>query len=33
MLGVTVVTADRWILNYFGSGIHGEISRWTYAKS
>jgi putative peptidoglycan lipid II flippase len=33
MLGVTVVTADRWILNYFASGIHGQISRLTYAKS
>jgi putative peptidoglycan lipid II flippase len=33
MLGVTVVTADKWILNYFASGIHGQISRLTYAKS
>jgi putative peptidoglycan lipid II flippase len=33
MLGVTVVTADKWILNYFASGTHGQISRLTYAKS
>jgi putative peptidoglycan lipid II flippase len=33
MLGVTVVTADRWILNYFASGVHGQISRLTYDKS
>ena len=33
MLGVTVITADRWILNYFASGIQGQISRLTYAKS
>jgi putative peptidoglycan lipid II flippase len=33
MLGVTVVTADKWILNFFASGTLGEISRLTYAKS
>ncbi len=33
MLGVTVVTADKWILNYFASGTQGEISRLSYAKT
>ena len=33
MLGVTVVTADTWILNYFASTTPGQISRLTYAKS
>jgi putative peptidoglycan lipid II flippase len=33
MLGVTVVTADNWILNYFASGAQGQISRLSYAKN
>ncbi len=33
MLGVTVVTADTWILNHFASGTQGQISRLSYAKT
>jgi putative peptidoglycan lipid II flippase len=33
MLGVTVVTADNWICNYFASGVPGQISRLNYAKT
>lgn len=33
MLGVTVVTADNWILNYFASHAQGQISRLSYAKN
>ncbi len=33
MLGVTVVTADTWILNYFASSVPGQISRLSYAKN
>jgi putative peptidoglycan lipid II flippase len=33
MLGVTVVTADTWILNYFASSTQGQISRLSYAKN
>jgi putative peptidoglycan lipid II flippase len=32
MLGVSLVTADDWILRYFGSGGAGVISRLNYAK-
>lgn len=32
MLGVSLVTADDWILRYFASGGAGEISRLNYAK-
>ncbi|HZQ24625.1 MAG TPA: murein biosynthesis integral membrane protein MurJ [Terriglobales bacterium] len=32
MLGVSLVTADDWILRYFGSGGTGVISRLNYAK-
>jgi putative peptidoglycan lipid II flippase len=33
MLGVTVVTADNWICNYFASAMQGQISRLNYAKT
>lgn len=32
MLGVSLVTADEWILRYFASGDEGAISHLTYAK-
>jgi len=32
MLGVSLVSADDWILRYFASGGPGEISRLNYAK-
>lgn len=32
MLGVSLVSADDWILRYFASGGEGEISRLNYAK-
>src|SRR5215472_7587140 len=32
MLGVSLVSADGWILRYFASGGAGEISRLNYAK-
>ena len=32
MLGVSLVSADDWILRYFASGGAGEISRLNYAK-
>ncbi len=32
MLGVSLVTADNWIINYFASHAQGQISRLTYAK-
>jgi putative peptidoglycan lipid II flippase len=32
MLGVSLVTADDWILRYFASGNTGEITRLNYAK-
>jgi putative peptidoglycan lipid II flippase len=32
MLGVSLVTADDWILRYFASGGLGEITRLNYAK-
>jgi len=32
MLGVSLVTADDWILRYFASGAVGDISRLNYAK-
>ncbi|MBZ5648272.1 MAG: murein biosynthesis integral membrane protein MurJ [Acidobacteriia bacterium] len=32
MLGVTLVTADDWILRYFASGGAGDITRLNYAK-
>ena len=32
MLGVSLVSADDWILRYFASGGTGEISRLNYAK-
>ncbi len=33
MLGVSLVTADDWILRYFASGGVGDITRLNYAKS
>jgi putative peptidoglycan lipid II flippase len=33
MLGVTVVTADNWICNYFASAVPGQISRLNFAKT
>lgn len=33
MLGVTIVTADEWIIIFFASGAHGQITRLTYAKN
>jgi putative peptidoglycan lipid II flippase len=32
MLGVSLVTADDWILRYFASGAAGDITRLNYAK-
>ena len=32
MLGVSLVSADDWILRYFASGGAGDISRLNYAK-
>jgi len=32
MLGVSLVTADDWILRYFASGSIGDITRLNYAK-
>ena len=32
MLGVSLVTADDWILRYFASGGVGDITRLNYAK-
>src|ERR1700675_29390 len=32
MLGVSLVTADDWILRYFASGVAGDISRLNFAK-
>src|SRR5438309_2682808 len=32
MLGVSLVTADDWILRYFASGAVGDIARLNYAK-
>jgi putative peptidoglycan lipid II flippase len=32
MLGVSLVTADDWILRYFASGAIGDITRLNYAK-
>ncbi len=32
MLGVSLVSADDWILRYFASGGAGDISRFNYAK-
>jgi putative peptidoglycan lipid II flippase len=32
MLGVTLVTADEWILRFFASGSAGDITRLNYAK-
>src|SRR5208337_440547 len=32
MLGVSLVSADDWILRYFASGGAGEITRLNYAK-
>src|SRR5215468_7366273 len=32
MLGVSLVTADDWILRYFASGLVGDITRLNYAK-
>ncbi len=32
MLGVSLVSADDWILRFFASGGAGEISRFNYAK-
>ncbi len=32
MVGVTLVTADQWIIFHFGSGTDGAISLMTYAK-
>ncbi len=32
MLGVSLVTADDWILRYFASGVAGDITRLNFAK-
>jgi putative peptidoglycan lipid II flippase len=32
MLGVSLVTADDWLLRYFASGAAGDITRLNYAK-
>lgn len=32
MLGVSLVTADNWIINYFASHVGGTITLMTYAK-
>ena len=33
MIGVSLVTADNWILNYFASSIRGDIAKLNYAKT
>ena len=33
MIGVSLVSADTWILNYFASGGHGDIAKLNYAKN
>ncbi len=33
MIGVSLVTADNWILNYFASVGKGDIAKLTYAKT
>ena len=33
MIGVSLVSADTWILNYFASGGHGDIAKLKYAKT
>jgi putative peptidoglycan lipid II flippase len=33
MLGVSLVTADNWIINYFASHVGGAITLLTYAKT
>jgi putative peptidoglycan lipid II flippase len=33
MIGVSLVSADTWILNYFASGGHGDIAKLNYAKT
>ena len=33
MLGVSLVSFDSWIMNYFASGDHGAITLLTYAKN
>jgi putative peptidoglycan lipid II flippase len=33
MIGVSLVSADTWILNYFASGVHGDIAKLNYAKT
>ncbi len=33
MLGVSLVSADNWIINYFASHNNGDVSLLTYAKS
>src|SRR5262245_45581894 len=32
MLGVSLVSADDWIMRYFAAGLAGDISRLNYAK-
>lgn len=32
MLGVSLVTADTWIINFFASGTNGAVTLLTYAK-
>ncbi len=33
MIGVSLVSADQWILNYFASAAKGDISKLMYAKT
>ncbi len=33
MIGVSLVSADTWILNYFASGGRGDIAKLNYAKT
>ncbi len=33
IIGVSLVTADNWILNYFASSIRGDIAKLNYAKT
>lgn len=33
MIGVSLVSADNWILNYFASGGQGDIAKLNYAKT
>ncbi|MGC1783526.1 MAG: murein biosynthesis integral membrane protein MurJ [Acidobacteriaceae bacterium] len=33
MIGVSLVSADNWILNYFASAARGDIAKLTYAKT